>query len=198
MGNLQSNLANNILLEALPYIESNSEEDCEENDKEKLGNRHRNRQDALEEVGNLSESAFSSMFRMTRPGFQNLLERISPFLPDVDERMAKLSSGSMITKSTKLYATLRYLAGGSFHDICFGWRIAKSTFFSHDPNKGVIWPTMKAIDDSFFIGLPVNDEAKLESMATEFSCFANGELHGCVTAIDGWVAQTRKPMRSEV
>jgi hypothetical protein len=35
-------------------------------------------------------------------------------------------------------------------------------------------------------------------MANEFSWYSHGELDGCVTAVDGWVAKTRKPMTSEV
>jgi hypothetical protein len=104
-------------------------------------------------------------------------------MPDTNQQMAKSSSGSSIPNATKLYATLRYLAGGSFHDICFAWGIAKSSFF--DPEKGVLWPAIKAIDESFFIGLPINDEMKLVQMAREFTEYTKGELHGCVTAVDG-------------
>ena len=35
-------------------------------------------------------------------------------------------------------------------------------------------------------------------MADEFSLYSRGQLWGCVTAIDGWVARTRKPFNSEV
>ena len=35
-------------------------------------------------------------------------------------------------------------------------------------------------------------------MAEEFSQFSYGELFGCVSAVDGWVARTRKPFPSEV
>ena len=35
-------------------------------------------------------------------------------------------------------------------------------------------------------------------MATDFATYSNGELRGCVTAIDGWVARTRKPHHREV
>ena len=35
-------------------------------------------------------------------------------------------------------------------------------------------------------------------MAEDFSKYSHGTLKGCVTAIDGWVAKTRKPNRDEV
>jgi len=161
-------------------------------------NRHRNRGYALNEVNNLSDDEFSSMFRMSRLGFNRLLDLVSPFLSETDVEMATISSGSAITKATKLFVTLRYLAGGSHLDLCFAWGISKSAFFSTDPCRGVIWPTIKAIDESFTIGLPVHDPVELERLSTEFAVYSHGEMTGCVTAIDGWVARTRKPTNSEV
>jgi len=163
-----------------------------------LGNRHRNRGYALNEVDCLSEADFRKMFRMTREGFEELLTLVSPHLHQPNQRMASVSSGSHITQRTKLFVTLRYLAGASYLDLIFAWGISKAAFFSSDPVKGVLWPTMEAIDHVLHIGLPVNDEAKLEEISQEFSTYSNGQLRGCVTAIDGWVAQTRKPSRDEV
>ena len=131
------------------------------------------------------------MFRMNREGFEKLLGLISPILHDTDETMAKLSSGSTISKRTKLYATLRWLAGGSYLDICFAWGISSPSFFATDPAKGVVWPVIEAIDVTFVMGLPVHDVHALKKMAAEFSTYSNGELQGCVTAIDGWVQQTK-------
>jgi hypothetical protein len=62
----------------------------------------------------------------------------------------------------------------------------------------VLWPTIDAIDQAFQIGMPLNNEEELRSMAREFSSFSHGELEGCVIAIDGWVCRTRKPYRKEV
>jgi hypothetical protein len=166
--------------------------------KVKPANRHRNRGYALNEVSLLSNCDFAKMFRMSRNGFENLLTEISPFMHDTDELKAIASSGSLISKRTKLYVTLRFLAGGSFLDLVFAWGISKSAFFSSEPEYGVVWPTLEAIDRAFKIGLPVNDEAKLQEMADEFSTYTNGLLSGCVTAIDGWVARTRKPNSDEV
>ena len=97
------------------------------------------------------------MFRMNRRGFENLLRLISPILHDADEAMATLSSGSKISNRTKLYATLRWLAGGSYLDICFAWGVSYASFFTTDPAKGVVWPVIEAIDVAFVIGLPAHD-----------------------------------------
>jgi hypothetical protein len=200
MGNLLTIPIAQHVLNTLDVILEENEERIDERSlpEKKQSNRHRDRGYALREVNNLSEADFSAMFRMNRASFATLLELISPFLPDGNERMARISSGSAVTKETKLYTTLRFLAGGSFHDICFAWGVAKSTFFSTDEDKGILWPTIEAIDEAFTIGLPVHDIPALQKLADEFSVYSNGELGGCVTAIDGWVAQTRKPNSKEV
>eukprot|EP01032_Pedospumella_encystans_P019230 gene19230-21868_t len=140
-------------------------------------------------MDSLSDEEFHRMFRMTRGAFSDLLSMIEPFMPVVDTTMATLSSGSSISNVTKLACTLRWLAGGSYIDICFAWGVSKSTFFAEN---GVIWPTMEAINECFEIGLPVNDDAELQSMADGYKRYSHGELPGCVMAIDGWVARTRK------
>jgi hypothetical protein len=78
---------------------------------------------------------------------------------------------------------------------CLGY--PNQLFFSDFPEKGVVWPVIDAIDAAFTIGLPMNNIVALQRLADEFSILSHGELKGCVTAIDGWVAQTRKPYPSE-
>ncbi len=136
--------------------------------KHRAGNRHRNRGYALNEVEHLSEGDFQKMFRMSRVGFEALLTMVSPHIHHPSEEMSHVSSGSPITHRTKLYVTLRYLAGASYLDLIFAWGISKAAFYSSDPRKGVIWPTMEANDHVLHMGLPINDEAKLEQMAQEF------------------------------
>jgi hypothetical protein len=200
MGNLLSNPVTQVILNSLDTMtdEESNELDERINFKRRHKNRHRDRGYALREVDFLSDAEFQSMFRMNLVGFTALLALVSNFLVDGNRVMAEISSGSMITKETKLYTTLRFLAGGAYQDICFAWGIAKSTFFSTDPDRGVLWPTIDAIDISFTIGLPVHDIPALEKLADEFKVYSHGELNGCVTAIDGWVAQTRKPSSKEV
>jgi hypothetical protein len=122
-----------------------------------------------------------------------------------------------------LYATLRYLAGCFLHKCkyaiyCYPLTMAvvvallqeapiytfvshgefRRPLFSTDPVKGAVWPTIDAIDHCFDIGFPVHDVNALEALAEDFSTYSNGEMKGCVMAIDGRVAQTRKPMKTEV
>lgn len=156
---------------------------------------------SLEEVENISETTFQAMFRMSRQAFEKLYEKVSPLMYDTDEEMARRSSGAAILKKTKLYVTLRWLAGGSYLDLCFKWGTSKAAFYSTDPQKGVVWPTIEAIDKTFMITIPYDDEDRLQEMAEKFSAFTNcqnQEFFGCVTAVDGWVCHTRKPTKNEV
>lgn len=201
MGNLVSSRHWAHIFEALEEEFPEEDEDwlrLGATNKKPIRHRCRDRGYALKEVTHLSDSEFSSMFRMTREGFDVLLGLVSPFMHDTDEAMARIASGGFVTKATKLYATLRFLAGGSYLDIIFAWGVAKATFFSTEPERGIIWPTMEAINHAFTIGLPMDDTEELDKIAAEFARYSHGELKNCVMAIDGWVARTRKPYHSEV
>lgn len=83
------------------------------------------------------------MFRMTRSGFQELFNKISPYMHDTNTAMANLSSGSPISTEAKLYATLRWLTESLYLDICFAWGLLKSAFFSTEDfqDSGIIAET---------------------------------------------------------
>jgi hypothetical protein len=108
---------------------------------------------------------------------------------------AKNSSGSEIPTATKVAITLRWLAGGSYIDICFAFGIAPGTFY-HD--NGVLWGTMKIIDTLFNIHFPFTDHHQLRQMANGFSSFSYNRLTDCCLAINGWVMRTRQPYSWEV
>jgi hypothetical protein len=84
---------------------------------------------------------------------------------------------------TKLACTLRWLAGGSYSDICFAFGIGSGSFFNEE---GVLWVTMKLIDDAFHISFPFHSDKDLRKMADEFSSFSHGYFKDCVLAIDRW------------
>jgi hypothetical protein len=88
---------------------------------------------------------------------------------------------------------LRWLAGGSFIDICFAWGISKASFFATDLSKGIIWSVMEAIDIVFEIGLPTDHES-LSTMADEFKTYSHGELSGCCHVRDSyrWLGSKNK------
>jgi len=161
----------------------------------KRRNFHRNRGYAIMEMDRLDPAVFKKMFRLERPVFDELLDVITPHLVQCCDSKARNSSRSAISSKTRLAVTLRWLAGASHIDLCFAWGLAHSTFFSE---RGVLWPTVEAIDNAFEMGFPVNDLDRLEELSKGFSDHSGGILDGCVLAIDGFGVQTRCPFRNEV
>jgi len=130
----------------------------------------------------LDPSIFKKLFRVDRSPFDEIVVLISPFLRQQDERKARNSSGSPISLRTRLAVTLRWLAGASHWDLCFAWGLSSSLFYSP---RGVLWPTVSAINKAFKMGFPANDEDRLEQLAAGFWQHSGGLLDGCVLALDG-------------
>jgi len=128
----------------------------------------------------LDPSVFKRMFRVDRETFDFILCKVEPLL-SVANTKACNSSGVPITSRTRLAVTLRWLAGGSYLDLCFAWGIGLSTFFSEN---GVLWPTLQAIDEVLKMGLPFDDEEKLEELSSGLAHHSGGVLNGCVMAMD--------------
>jgi hypothetical protein len=164
--------------------------------KKRQANRHRNREYALNEMEAMSEKHFKRMFRMSKRTFNVLEEKLLDLWgADVDEEQAARSSGSHITFRTRLACTLRWMAGGSYLDICFEFGVAPGSFFS---DGGVLWGTMDLINESFEIGFPFDNDAKLRKIADDFAYYSKNKMNNCVLAIDGWVCRTRCPNLNEV
>lgn len=157
-------------------------------------NRHRNRGYAIQEMDNLPDELVRRMFRVDRATFALLEAEIESFIQR-DEVKAKASSGSAITTRTRLAVTLRWLAGGHYIDLCFAWGISKSAFYS---DRGVLWPTIDALDNAFELGLDLNDNELLHNLSSGFKAHSGGVMEGCILAIDGMAVRVRQPYRSEV
>jgi hypothetical protein len=115
-------------------------------------------------------------------------------------RNIKNNEGTPISLKTKLLATLRYLAGGSKWDICLVFGIGFGSFFA-DNSLGIIYPILDAIDQSFSIGLDLDNDEVLKKQSADFANIfpPSAEIfNGVILAIDGWVMRTRQPYASEV
>ena len=143
----------------------------------------------------LDDSTFKRMFRLDRKTFDEVLHLIEPIMVERDAKKAINSSGSQISAKTRLAVTLRFLAGGSHIDLCFAWGIGYSTFYS---DRGVLWPTIEALDAAFDMGLPLDDINRLEELSKVFFDHSGGIFDGCVLAIDGFAVRTRQPFDHEV
>jgi hypothetical protein len=69
------------------------------------------------------------MFFVDRDTFQEIMERICPFVANRDEQKAINSSGAAIPLRTMVAMTLRWLASTSYLDLCFAWGTSSSTFY---------------------------------------------------------------------
>jgi hypothetical protein len=111
----------------------------------------RNRGFAIDEMERLPDAIFRRMFRVDRETFSHLVQQLSPLIQR-DDTYAINASGQPISVGTRLAVTLRWLAGGSSLDLCFAWGISRASFYSE---RGVLWPTIDAIDSILQIGLPI-------------------------------------------
>lgn len=159
----------------------------------KKRNKMRNRTYGLETMEDCSDSEFKSMMRLDRATFEKLLSKISKRIESSIRNKAVASSGSVVTARTKLFCTLRWLAGGNYLDICHLFGVGKGTFFV-DNRYGILWPTISAIDRTIQLGFPID---QLGPLAEGFARFSNNHMTGCVMAIDGWLCPTRAPYSSE-
>ena len=107
----------------------------------------------MDEMANDAPEDFRKMFRLPPELFNKLLRRVSPNMKD-DTRPSNLRSNAFIPKKTKLAATLRWLAGGAYQDICFAFGIAPSAFYA---DEGVLWGIMTALDKTLVIEFPTTD-----------------------------------------
>ena len=115
----------------------------------------RNRDHALNQMEFMSDKNFGKMFRMSKRSFKVLLQKLDDLNTKEDNYVDRKSYACM---KTKLAITLRWLAGGSYIDICFAFGIGTGSFFHDD---GVLWGTMRLIDIAFQIGFPFNSEGDL-------------------------------------
>ena len=127
--------------------------------------------------------------RMTYESFCRLLERIRHLL-QVDDDMAALWGGKIIPE-LYLYATLRYLAGGSYSDICIFCGISKPSFYT------ILHRTMAAINNTLVIEFPSTQEQCL-NLAEKFENVSyQGVFKNCVGAVDGYLLSIATPRKSD-
>jgi hypothetical protein len=88
-------------------------------------NLHRNRVDPLSKMDLIDDSFFKRLYRLDRPTFNWLLNMIRPILENKSTIQKGInSSGSVICAKLKLAIALRFLAGGIYLDIAWGYNIS--------------------------------------------------------------------------
>jgi hypothetical protein len=89
----------------------------------------------------------------------------------------------------QLSIALRFLAGGSYIDICRVHTVAYGSFYH------VIHRVIKAItlEMGHLVSLDLQDDASLQAISEGFQRKSNGVVRGCIGALDGICIQIRRP-----
>jgi len=127
---------------------------------------------------------------MSLESFEKLLEMLQPWLLVNQEKARNASKGEdPISAELIMHCTLRYLAGGSVHDIRTTAGMSKTSFYQS------VYRGIDAINrcPELKIKFPITME-ELHKSADEFcQCSTGGVLNGCVAALDGWLCRICVP-----
>ena len=121
--------------------------------------------------------AFYSMFRMHRPSFEKLAQWVGPNLEKEELQSKRRSQGAEpIDTNIQLYCLIRYLAGGSLHDIRLIAGVSKTAFYAsiHDALDAILQCPQLAIQ------LPRTDEELNEICDGFTECSLHEVMSGCV------------------
>ena len=132
-------------------------------------------QETLERRG-----VFHRTYRMSPESFARLALLLEVALSN-KHRVGGL--GGPLIPEVCLHCVIRYLAGGSYLDICAIAGIPSSTFYA------VIWRTCEALNsiEELSFHLP-RSQLELDIASAGFeSVSTNGIMYGCIGAIDGWL-----------
>lgn len=142
----------------------------------------------------LKEGSFRSFYRMQYESFCELVRLLSPSLMvSVKQGRNRNQGGDHVYVELIVHVMLRYLAGGSYHDIRVTAGLAKSTFFSC-LHRGV-----KAVNNCKELALKFPTLAsELKESAMNFAAKSHGgSLDGCIAALDGWLCRIQVPPAAE-
>ena len=141
-------------------------------------------------------NAFYAMYRMHYPSYMKLCKLIDNFVRK-NEEMANRGTGKsvgFITTPIALHCCIRWLSGGSFHDIRLTAGMSKTSFYMY------AYRCIRAINESEALSykFPTSPQ-EVEEAAQSFKAISsNGVIEGCVAAIDGILIKTITPSRKEV
>lgn len=140
-------------------------------------------------IARMGDTFFKKYFRMNRPAFNEILEKIRPHITK-NRAKAVNSSGFSVSPVVKLATALRFLAGGIYLDLAFGFNIPHNTVLVY------VWEVLEAIDLEFDnIKFPLGDEEALRELEQGFMRISKGVFQGTVAAGDGVVFRMQKPTR---
>ena len=133
---------------------------------------------------------------MHYPSYMKLCKLIDNFVRKNAE-MAKRRTGNSvgyITTPIALHCCIRWLSGGSFHDIRLTAGMSKTSFYTY------AYRCIRAINECEALAykFPTSPQ-EVEDAAQSFKAISsNGVIEGCVAGMDGILIKTITPSRKEV
>jgi hypothetical protein len=137
---------------------------------------------------------FHRTYRMSPESFDRLVDTIRSALNTNETKSHNRTVAGPIIPEIRLHCLVRYLAGGSYLDICNLVSIPHSTFY------GILWNTCEAINACPELGFSLpTTTAELEEASAGFeSVSCQRVMRGCIGAIDGWLCPIQAPPSSVV
>lgn len=133
---------------------------------------------------------FRRHLRMSYDSFCVLMDHLRDHIYVGDDRMGSLRGGIIILE-LHLYATIRYLAGGSYSDICIFCGFSVPAFYQ------VLWRTIHAINKAIKVTFPSTVE-ECALLASQFEAISyDGAIKNCVTVVDGYLLAIQTPSKAE-
>jgi len=139
----------------------------------------------------LHENLFHVKYRMSIASFNKLLNLLRPAL-QLNHKYAVMTGMEPICCEIMLHCMIRYLAGGSYHDVRATVFISKPSFYH------LVWHTIDCINScqALDVKLPGIDE--LNCVREGFKRIsADGIMNGCVGALDGYLLRITAPSFAE-
>ncbi len=138
----------------------------------------------------MHEKEFKKFYRMSLFSFNILLELVRPHIKFNLKQSSNASKGRrLIIHEIILHCTLRYLAGGSYHDIHTTAGLSRASFYR------CIYRGIDSINSCPQLKLKFSFTlSELHQTAMDFEGHsAHGIFNGCVGALDGWLCRVRVP-----
>ena len=154
------------------------------------GNTVRDRKRVLEQLQGHGPKAFLRRFKMSRPMFDDVVEKIKPIVEPGEYGItrARRSSGSHVPAELQLAASLRWLSGASYLCQEDNFGLGGTTFFK------CLWNCVYALDNV----LPspefdITDEGKMKAHADGMYVRSGRTTPGCIGALDGMAVRITRP-----
>ena len=142
-------------------------------------------------AAHVERNTFGRRLRMSKPSFDKLLALVRGRL-EVNELRARSRGGAIIPELC-LYCTIRYLAGGSYLDICDIAGISQASFYR------VVWKTMKVINSTGALRIKFPEgSSELNKAISDFSTISTDmAIVNCIGVIDGYLLRIKVPSKKE-